>query len=50
MGSMLAIAATPAAALRGALPLVRLPLAAREAMLCVLAIFPATIQIAPEAT
>jgi hypothetical protein len=50
MGSTLAIAATTAAASRGALPLVRLPLAAPATMLCVLAMFPAPIQIAPEAT
>jgi len=50
MGSTLAIAATPAAASRGVLPLVRLPLALRAAMPCVLALFPASIQFAPEAT
>ena len=50
MGSASAIAAIPAAASRGPLSLVRLPLIAREDLLCVLAMFPATIQIAPEAT
>lgn len=50
MGSTPVTAAIPAAASRGALPFVRLPLAARETMLCVLAMFPAPIQIAPEAT
>jgi hypothetical protein len=50
MGSTLAIAAPTAAASRGVLPFVRLPLAARAAMLCILALFPASIQFAPEAT
>jgi len=50
MGSTLAIASAPAAASRGVPTFVRLPLAPCAAMPCVLALFPASIQFAPEAT
>jgi hypothetical protein len=50
MGSTPVTAATVDAASRGGFPLVRLPFAPRAAMLCVLAMFPASMQIAPEAT
>jgi hypothetical protein len=50
MGSTPLNAATLAAASRGVLALVRLPLAVRAAASCVFAMFAAPMQIAPKAT